>query len=137
MRHNIHLVTSGCSKEVIIILHEHATLTGEAREFIDRRKKGYVSFLQEAFAEASRLGRLRPVDPTVAAFSFLGMILWVYKWFKPDGRLTEDQIADGMVDLLFPGLVAQAAGTPPQESSAPLRVVPRAAGSGSGSGDAS
>ncbi|MBU8898527.1 TetR/AcrR family transcriptional regulator [Corallococcus sp. H22C18031201] len=132
MRHNIHLVTRGCSKEVIIILHEHATLTGEPREFIDRRKKRYVRFLEEAFAEATRQGLIRPVDPTVAAFSFLGMILWVYKWFKPDGRLTDDQIADGMVDLLLPGLFAQASAPAPDSGVAPLRVVPRTA-----TGDAS
>ncbi|WP_375758943.1 TetR/AcrR family transcriptional regulator [Corallococcus exercitus] len=139
MRHNIHLVTSGRSKEVIIILHEHATLTGEAREYIDRRKKRYVRFLEDAFAEANRLGRLRGVvDPTVAAFSFLGMILWVYKWFKPDGRLSEEQIADGMVELLFPGAGVGASAPVPStdDKDAPaLRMVPRAAsGSSSGSG---
>ncbi|WP_223646009.1 TetR/AcrR family transcriptional regulator [Corallococcus sp. EGB] len=135
MRHNIHLVTSGRSKEVIIILHEHATLTGEPREYIDRRKKRYVKFLEDAFAEANRLGRLRgQVDPTVAAFSFLGMILWVYKWFKPDGRLSEEQIADGMVELLFPSGAAAASAPAPSEENrdAPaLRMVPRAA-SGTG-----
>src|SRR5690242_16723444 len=50
MRLNIHLVTGGCSKEVIIILHEHATLTGEARAFIDGRKKRYVRFLEDSFS---------------------------------------------------------------------------------------
>ncbi|MFB1478895.1 TetR/AcrR family transcriptional regulator [Corallococcus sp. RDP092CA] len=131
MRQNIHLVTSGRSKEVIIILHEHATLTGEAREYIDRRKKRYVRFLEDSFAEAHRQGRLRgAVDPTVAAFSFLGMILWVYKWFKPDGRLSEEQIADGMVELLFPSGAAAVSAPAPSgdDANAPaLRMVPRAA----------
>ncbi|SEM76005.1 transcriptional regulator, TetR family [Stigmatella aurantiaca] len=104
MRRNIELVTRGVSKEVIIILHEHATLTGEAREYIDGRKKRYVRFIEDAFAEAVKAGRFRPMDPTIVAFSFLGMVLWVYKWFKPDGRMTEQQISDGMVDLFFVGL---------------------------------
>ncbi|MBZ4420922.1 TetR/AcrR family transcriptional regulator [Myxococcus sp. RHSTA-1-4] len=121
MRHNILLVTRGWSKEVIIILHEHATLTGEARAFIDARKKKYVDFLQEAFAQAAAQGRIRPVDPTIGAFSFLGMVLWIYKWFKPDGRLTDEQIADGMVDLLFPQVAA--AGAEGQPGTSPLRVV--------------
>ncbi|RKH74449.1 TetR/AcrR family transcriptional regulator [Corallococcus aberystwythensis] len=130
MRQNIHLVTSGRSKEVIIILHEHATLTGEAREYIDRRKKRYVRFLEDAFAEANRLGRLRGVvDPTVAAFSFLGMILWVYKWFKPDGRLSEEQIADGMVELLFPSAAVGVPSASEDKDAPSLRMVPRA-GSG-------
>ena len=106
MRRNIELVTHGASKEVIIILHEHATLTGEAREHIDRRKKNYVRFLEDTFSEAVKQGRMRPVDPTIVAFSFLGMVLWVYKWFKPDGRLTAAQISEGMLDLFFAGLAA-------------------------------
>jgi len=111
MRRNIELVTHGASKEVIIILHEHATLTGEAREYIDQRKKQYVRFIENTFAEAVKLGRMRPLEPTIVAFSFLGMVLWVYKWFKPDGRLSSEKIIDGMLDLFFGGLVVPGAAT--------------------------
>jgi TetR/AcrR family transcriptional regulator, cholesterol catabolism regulator len=127
MRRNIELVTRGASKEVIIILHEHATLTGEAREYIDQRKKQYVRFIESTFSEAVKLGRMRPLEPTIVAFSFLGMVLWVYKWFKPDGRLTEDQIIDGMLDLFFAGLSAPGAAVPEPSSPAVLLLVPTAA----------
>ena len=56
MSRNIHLVTEGWSKEVTIILHEHATLTGEARAHINGRKKRYVRFLEDSFADAVRTG---------------------------------------------------------------------------------
>jgi TetR/AcrR family transcriptional regulator, cholesterol catabolism regulator len=125
MRLNIHLVTGGCSKEVIIILHEHATLTGEARSFIDQRKKRYVRFLEDSFAEAVRTGRIRAVQPTVAAFSFLGMVLWIYKWFQPDGRLTATQVADEMVALLFTGLEQPGTATAPVASPLLALVPPK------------
>ncbi len=139
MRLNIQLVTHGWSKEVTIILHEHATLRGEAREFIDNRKKRYVRFLESSFAEAIKLGRIRPVHATVAAFSFLGMVLWIYKWYRPDGRLTEGDIADGMVDLLFTGLETQAAGagSPSLRMVPPLSVPLPTGTTGSGSGNGS
>lgn len=127
MRLNIDLVTHGASKEVIIILHEHATLTGEPREYIDQRKKQYVRFIENTFSEAVKVGCMRPLDPTIVAFSFLGMVLWVYKWFKPDGRLTAAQISNGMLDLFFAGLAAPGA-TVPQPGAAPvLALVPDAA----------
>jgi hypothetical protein len=85
-----------------------------------------VDFLEESFAQAAQQGRIRPVDPTIGAFSMLGMVLWVYKWFKPDGRLTDEALADGMVDLLFPQLVAGAQ----QPAGAPLHAVPRPSPSG-------
>jgi len=104
MARNIKLVTRGWSKEVTIILHEHDTLTGKAQAQINARKKRYVRFLESSFAEAVEKGQIRQVDPTVAAFAFLGMVLWIYKWFKPGGKRTDDEIAVGMVDLLFTGL---------------------------------
>lgn len=104
MEKNILLVTHGWSKEVTIILHEHATLTGEARAQINARKKRYVRFLESSFAEALRDGLIRRVNPKVAAFAFLGMVLWIYKWFRPDGAIPAEKLADEMVDLFFGGL---------------------------------
>ena len=106
MAKNILLVTRGWSKEITIILHEHATLTGEARAQINARKKRYVRFLESSFAEAIRAGRLRRVHPKVAAFAFLGMVLWIYKWFKPDGAVKEDELVREMQALFFDGLEA-------------------------------
>ena len=104
MRENVLLVTEGRNKEVTIILHEHDTLTGEARAQIDARKKRYVRFLETSFAEAVRKGRLRKVHPKVAAFSFLGQVLWIYKWFRADGEIPAEKLADEMVDVFFGGL---------------------------------
>ena len=105
MAKNIKLVTSGSSKEVTIILHEHNTLTGHAGREINARKKKYVRFLESAIAEAIRRGQIRRVDSTLAAFAFLGSVLWTYKWFRHDGVLSEEQVAGGMVDLFFRGLM--------------------------------
>lgn len=101
MRRNVLLVTEGRNKEVIIILHEHATLTGEARAQINARKKRYVRFLETSFAEAIRAGSFRPVSPKVAAFSFLGQVLWIYKWYRADGELSPDELATEMEAMFF------------------------------------
>ena len=105
MARNIALVTHDSSKEVTIILHEHQTLTGTSQREINTRKKRYVRFLEAAFREASERGQIRPVDPTLAAFSFLGMVLWTYKWYRPDGRIEPQQLSDGMIELFFEGLM--------------------------------
>lgn len=111
MEKNIFLVTQGWSKEVTIILHEHETLTGAARQQINARKKRYVHFLESSFEEAMREGRIRPVEPRVAAFSFLGMVLWIYKWFRPDGKIPAGRLAAEMQDLFFGGLAPAPAAT--------------------------
>jgi len=107
MANNIELVTTDSSKEVTIILHEHQTLTGEAQRHINARKKRYVRFLEDSFKQAMARGQIRNVDPTLASFSFLGSVLWTYKWYRPDGRLTPQQLCDGTIDLFFNGLVTR------------------------------
>lgn len=104
MEKNILLVTHGWSKEVIIILHEHATLHGQARAQINARKKRYVRFLESSFAEAMRAQRIRRVHPKVAAFAFLGMVLWIYKWFRLDGEISESELVKEMQNVFFGGL---------------------------------
>jgi AcrR family transcriptional regulator len=121
MERNILLVAETRSKEVTIILHEHNTLTGEARAHIDARKKRYVRLLEASFAEAMREGLIRPVNPTVAAFSFLGMVLWTYKWYRPEGSISRETLAREMVSLFFGGLVV---------SRTPRRPSPRIRGAG-------
>ena len=105
MARNIALVTLDSSKEVTIILHEHQTLTGTARQEINTRKKRYVQFLEGSFREAIERGQIRAVDPTIAAFSFLGSVLWTYKWYRVDGKITPDQLSAGIIDLFFDGLL--------------------------------
>jgi AcrR family transcriptional regulator len=105
MRCNIELVIQDSSKEVTIILHEHQTLTGAAQKSINARKKRYVRFLEDAFKQAMAAGQIRPIDPTIASFAFLGSVLWSYKWYRPDGRISPQQLSDGTIDLFFNGLV--------------------------------
>ena len=118
MRRHILLVTRGRDKEITIILHEHDTLTGAPQATINARKKHYVRFLESSFREAIRAGRFREVDPKVAAFSFLGTINWIYKWFQPDGAISGDRLAAEMPDLFFgglrPGAAADGPGREPQ-----------------------
>lgn len=105
MANNIELVLTDSSKEVTIILHEHQTLTGDAQKTINGRKKRYVRFLEDSFKQAMSRGQIRKVDPTLASFSFLGSVLWTYKWYRPDGRLSPQQLSEGTIDLFFNGLM--------------------------------
>ena len=109
MAANVELVMTDSSKEVTIILHEHQTLTGDSQKKINARKKRYVRFLEDSFREAMANGQIRTIDPTIASFSFLGTVLWSYKWYRPDGRLNTQQLKDGTIDLFFNGLVPQPA----------------------------
>jgi len=44
-------------------------------------------------------GRFREIDPAVTALCIFGMCGWTVRWFKPSGRLSEEQVADAIADL--------------------------------------
>jgi AcrR family transcriptional regulator len=105
MARNVELVTHDAAKEVTIILHDHHTLTADVRREINARKKRYVRFLESSFSEAIERGQIRTIDPTLAAFSLLATVLWTYKWYRADGALNPAQLADGIIDLFFNGMM--------------------------------
>ena len=112
MAKNVLMVTRDRTKEITIILHEHATLTGEELARINTRKKRYVRFLERSFSEAIATGQIRRVDPKVATFAFLGAVNWIYKWFQPDGHIPEAQLVSGMQDVFFGGLEPRSSAKP-------------------------
>jgi len=50
-------------------------------------------------------GRLRDVDPTVATFSVIGAILWLPRWFRQNGRLSQEQVANQIADVVLGGVL--------------------------------
>ena len=115
MEKHVQLVTRGRNIEVTVILHEHATLTGTPRAQINARKKHYVRFLESSFREAMHQGRIRQVDPKVAAFALLGTVNWIYKWYRPDGEVSGERLAVEMPELFFGGLEPRGEADDPEE----------------------
>ena len=71
------------------------------------RKKGakeafyFIRDTLEALTE--KKGIQKPIDPTVAAFSLIGMTSWIYKWYNPKGRISVDNLIHNMTRLFFQG----------------------------------
>lgn len=77
---------------VAILIDEVGGLPQDEQHAITRRKRDYFDFLRGTLEELRERGELRAVDPTVAAFSLLGMVMWLARWFLSDGRLSSEQV---------------------------------------------
>ena len=64
--------------------------------------------IRDTLVELKAAGRLRDVDPTVATFSLLGMILWLPRWFRQGGRLGQEAVANQIASFALGGLLAPA-----------------------------
>lgn len=64
---------------------------------IDASIRGYI---EEGIAD----GSIAACNPKLAAFAAAGAINWIGTWYRPDGRLSGQEIADGFAELLTRGL---------------------------------
>ncbi|HYS04673.1 MAG TPA: TetR/AcrR family transcriptional regulator [Candidatus Dormibacteraeota bacterium] len=111
LRGHVLLVTRDRPKEITVILHESNALKGRYRDRINARKKRYVKFLEKTFRELLRSGAARRIDPSVATFAMLGMINWIYQWYRPGGRLDENALAETLTDQFLGGVLKRAEST--------------------------
>jgi len=84
---------------------EIRALPPAARRQLEERMRLYLDLIRETLQELKDARRLTPVDPTVAAFSLLGMILWLPRWFRQGGRLTQEAVANQIADMALGGLL--------------------------------
>ena len=87
---------------------EIRALPPATRRQIEERMRLYMELMRDTLIELKNAGRLRDIDPTVACFSVIGMILWLPRWFRQDGRLTQEQVAKEIAKLALGGLVRPA-----------------------------
>lgn len=86
-----------------VITEIDALKPAHRKEIIARRddhEQRFIDMLEEGAAD----GSLRTVDAKLAVYTFMGAINTIPRWYSPKGRLTNEEIADGMVDLLMHGL---------------------------------
>jgi TetR/AcrR family transcriptional regulator, cholesterol catabolism regulator len=116
IRLHIGVVLSPRDREITVMLHENHPLPPALRKRINARKKDYIHFLENLMAEVqNQVHRDQAqqshhakgkVSPRAAAFALLGMINWIYQWYKPEGELQAQNLIPQFTDLIFGGIFA-------------------------------
>ena len=107
IRLHIEVVLSPRDREITVMLHENHPLPPGLRKRINTRKKEYIHFVESLMAEVQRARRAKgSVSPRAAAFALLGMINWIYQWYKPEGDLQTHNLVPQFTDLVLGGILA-------------------------------
>ncbi|MGD1080359.1 MAG: TetR/AcrR family transcriptional regulator [Candidatus Sulfotelmatobacter sp.] len=111
IRLHIEVVLSPRDREITVMLHENHPLPPALRKRINTRKKEYVHFVESLITDVqmnAQRGRHTKyaVSPRAAAFALLGMINWIYQWYKPEGDLQTHNLVPQFTDLVFGGILA-------------------------------
>jgi TetR/AcrR family transcriptional regulator, cholesterol catabolism regulator len=104
MRRHIEVVMSVRDREITVMLHENHPLPPAMRRKINARKKDYVHFMENLIAEVQReRGSKANVSARASAFALLGMINWIYQWYRPGGALQEETLVREYTEIFFAG----------------------------------
>jgi len=106
---HINLVVHARDQEITVILHENRSLKGALRRKINARKKEYIRMLEDLIAQVQQREGGKPLlPPRLATFALLGIVNWLYQWYRPEGPIQEADLAHAYVDFFFRGLLGEA-----------------------------
>jgi TetR/AcrR family transcriptional regulator, cholesterol catabolism regulator len=82
--------------------HEWKALTGERREEVRRLRRRYEALWDRIVADLPGTA-----DRRFARLLVLSAANWTYTWYRPEGPLSPEEVADRFTDLLLAGLGAK------------------------------
>jgi AcrR family transcriptional regulator len=92
-------------EKVAVYYHDFSQLSPERREEIVATRKRYEEFVIALIEEAQAAGEVDPdLDAHVATYSVLGMLNWVYTWYRPGGKVSISDFADLVAEIVVGGL---------------------------------
>ncbi|HYL12949.1 MAG TPA: TetR/AcrR family transcriptional regulator [Terriglobales bacterium] len=103
IRLHIQLVLRARDREITVILHENHPLPAGLRKRVNARKKEYIHFVENLIGEVQRIRNTHNISARAAAFALLGMINWIYQWYKAEGVLREDDLVQQYTEIFFSG----------------------------------
>jgi AcrR family transcriptional regulator len=88
-----------------IIIEDKRFLGGELNKLVKEKEKTVFNLYKNHLQELQRDLKIKDCDLTTAAFGILGMINWLYHWYRPDKSLSIEQLAEEITHILFYGLL--------------------------------
>ncbi len=124
IRAHVEVVTSS-QRDAAVFLHEWRFLSDDRREQMAERRDAYEALFRQVIGEGIASGTFTAVDPRLTATAILTALNGIATWYRADGALSAEEIADHHADLFLGALTCDA---PASHSSsfteAPKRTAP-------------
>jgi TetR/AcrR family transcriptional regulator, cholesterol catabolism regulator len=97
-------VAAAHADELSLIQIELRSLSAERRAEMIARRDAYERLWRDAISAGIADGSLRSVDVRLAGIGILSACNWFTQWYRPDGALGVDEVAERFADLFLSGL---------------------------------
>ena len=96
--------------KISVYYHDIEQLGDERREDIKGRRKAHERFVTTMIKDAQARKEVDPgADPRVLANCVFAVIIWIYRWYRPGGRVKRDELASLLADFAVGGLSSRSA----------------------------
>jgi AcrR family transcriptional regulator len=100
---HVEVVTADPERSSVFVT-EWRHLSGDRRATIAERRDAYEARFRTAIEDGIAVGAFRSTDPALAAAFLLTALNGIAAWYRADGRLSPDRIADHYVELALGSL---------------------------------
>jgi TetR/AcrR family transcriptional regulator, cholesterol catabolism regulator len=100
---HVEVVTADPRRSSVFVT-EWRHLSADRRVAIGTRRDAHEARFRATIEDGAAVGALRATDPAVAATFILTALNGIATWYRPDGRLSPDRIADHYVELALRSL---------------------------------
>ena len=73
------------------------------RKEIMQRRRDYFEFIRETFVRIEEQGKVTKIDLTTATFTLFGMIMWLARWFSPNGKMSVENVCEDICEMALRG----------------------------------
>jgi AcrR family transcriptional regulator len=93
-----------------VYLSEWRQLAAESLSKERTQRERYAELFLAILQDGVTSGEFRAMDTRIVMLGMIGMCNYLFRWYRPDGRLEPHQIADELIEMVMQGVRTQ---TPP------------------------
>jgi len=106
-----------------LLVNEMNSLGERAREVLIEKQRRYVHLIRSLLVDLKDAGLMKEIHPTVAAFAFFGMVHYSIKWYRRDGEVDVEALAQSFVEIFTRGILGHSEETDTPGTNVHARVA--------------
>ncbi|GAB4206373.1 MAG: TetR/AcrR family transcriptional regulator [Roseiflexaceae bacterium] len=103
MRRHMAIVASSV-EGAVVYFHEWRHLDAPQQTEITRHRDEYEGYLRRIIRAGVDSGEFAPTDERLISLQVLALLNWTYQWFRPEGPLSAQEVADRFFEQVMCGL---------------------------------
>jgi AcrR family transcriptional regulator len=87
-----------------VYLSEWRQLAAESLSRERTQRERYAELFLAILQDGVASGEFRAMDTRIVMLGMIGMCNYLFRWYRPDGRLEPHQIADELIEMVMQGV---------------------------------